>query len=168
MHALNSTTQSRSERTLQLALFITSVVWFLAADTVAAHAARGLSQRFSLESSRLLLSSIFLLFLLALGFSLLQLVARRPSSLREVLGLPKRPTSGREWILGVALGWGLLVLAVLPMAAAGTLNILLWTQPRAFSLLLLNLATLAIAALAEEVMALYCLLSWISFTRSGA
>jgi hypothetical protein len=37
------------------------------------------------------------------------------------------------------------------MAAAGTLHIQFWTQPRAFALLLLNLFTLAVAALAEEV-----------------
>ena len=151
MSPLDSTTQRRSERTLQLALFVTSVVWFLAADTVAGRAARGISKRFALDSARPLLTSIFLLFLLALGFSILQAIAKQRSTVREVLGLPKRPTSGREWQLGAALGWTLVVLAVLPMALAGTLKIQLWTQPRAFGLLLLNLVTLAVAALAEEV-----------------
>jgi membrane protease YdiL (CAAX protease family) len=151
LHPLDSTTQRRSERALQLALFVTSAVWFLAADTVAGHAARGLSVRLGLDAARPLLTSIFLLFLLAVGFSLLQTVARRRSSIREVLGLPKRPTSVREWQLGAALGWTLVVLAVLPMALAGTLTIQLWTQPRAFGLLILNLITLAVAALAEEV-----------------
>jgi uncharacterized protein len=151
LQALDTTTSRRSERTLQLALFVTSAAWFLAADTVAAHAARGLSERFGLDAARPLLTWAFLLFLLAVGFSLLQALARRRSSLREVLGLPKRPTARREWELGAALGWGLLVLAVLPMAAAGTLHVQFWTQPRAFGLLLLNLVTLAVAALAEEV-----------------
>jgi uncharacterized protein len=151
LHALESTTARRSERILQFALFVTSVAWFLASDTVAAHAARGLSQRLSLDAARPLLTSIFLLFLLAVGFSILQAIARRPSSVREVLGLPKRPTARREWQLGAALGWGLVVLAVLPMALARTLDVQFWTQSRAFSLLLLNLVTLAVAALAEEV-----------------
>jgi membrane protease YdiL (CAAX protease family) len=151
LHALDTTTARRSERTLQLALFVTSVAWFLASDTVAAHAARGLSERFGLHAARPLLTWTFLLFLLAVGFSTLHAIAKRRSSLREVLGLPKRPTAGREWKLGAALGWGLVVLAVIPMAAAGTLHIEFWTQPRAFSLLLLNLITLAVAALAEEV-----------------
>lgn len=151
MHALETTSARRSERTLQLALFLTSVAWFLASDTIAGRAARGLSERFSIDAARPLLTSVFLLFLLALGFSLLQAISNRPSRLRDVLGLPKRPTARREWELGAALGWGLVVLAVLPMALAGTLNIQLWTQPRAFSLLLLNLGTLAVAALAEEV-----------------
>jgi hypothetical protein len=151
LHALDTTTARRSERTLQLALFVTSVAWFLASDTVAAHAARGLSKHLSLAPARFLLTSAFLLFLLAVGFSILQAIAKRRSSLREILGLPKRPTALREWELGAALGWGLVVLAVLPMAAAGTLHIQFWTQPRAFGLLLLNLVTLAVAALAEEV-----------------
>jgi membrane protease YdiL (CAAX protease family) len=151
LQALDTTTARRSERTLQLALFVTSAAWFLAADTVAARAARGLSQRFALDAARPLLTWAFLLFLLAVGFSLLQAVARRQSSVREVLGLPKRPTAGREWKLGAALGWGLVVLAVLPMAGAGTLHVQFWTQPRAFGLLLLNLVTLAVAAIAEEV-----------------
>jgi membrane protease YdiL (CAAX protease family) len=150
--ALDTTTARRSERMLQFALFVTSVAWFLASDTVAAHAARGFSQRFSLDAARPLLTSIFLLFLLAVGFSILHAIARRPSSsLREVLGLPKRPTARREWQLGVALGWGLVVLAILPMALAGTLDVQFWTQPRAFGLFLLNLVTLAVAALVEEV-----------------
>jgi membrane protease YdiL (CAAX protease family) len=151
LHAPDTTTARRSERTLQLALFATSVAWFLAAETVAAHAARGLSERFALEAARPLLTSAFLLFLLAMGFSILQSIAKRRSSLREVLGLPRRPTAEREWKLGAALGWGLVVLAVLPMAAAGTLHIQFWTQPRAFALLFLNLITLAVGALAEEV-----------------
>ncbi len=150
MQALD-TTKRRSERTLQFALFLTSAAWFLAADTVAAHAARGLSERFGLDAARPLLTWAFLLFLLAVGFSILQAIAKRGSSLREVLGLPKRPTAGSEWVLGAALGWGLVVLAVLPMAVAGTLHVQFWTQPRAFGLLLLNLVTLAVAALAEEV-----------------
>jgi membrane protease YdiL (CAAX protease family) len=151
LHAFDSTTARRSERTLQLALFVTSAAWFLAADTVASHAARGLAERFALDAARPLLTWAFLLFLLAVGFSLLQAVAKRRSSLRDVLGLPKRPTAGREWKLGAALGWGLVVLAVLPMAVGGTLHVQFWTQPRAFGLLLLNLLTLAVAALAEEV-----------------
>jgi membrane protease YdiL (CAAX protease family) len=150
LHPLDTTTARRSERTLQLALFATSVAWFLAADTVAAHAARGLSERFGLDAARPLLTSAFLLFLLAIGFSILQSIAKRRSTLRAVLGLPKRPTARREWEFGAALGWGLVVLAVIPMAAAGTLHIQFWTQPRAFALLLLNLVTLAVGALAEE------------------
>ena len=151
MHALEPTTSRRSERILQLALFLTSVFWFVAADAIAGRAARGISQRFNILAARPLLTSIFLLFLLALGFSILQAITKRGSSLRDVLGLPKRPTAAREWSQGAALGWGLVVLAILPMALARTMTVQLWLQPRAFRLLALHLATLAVAALAEEV-----------------
>ena len=151
MQALEPTTSRRSERALQLALFLTSVFWFLAADAVAGRAARGISERLNIVPARPLLTSIFLIFLLALGFSILQSITRRRASLREVLGLPKRPTAVHEWGLGAALGWGLVVLAILPMALAGAMTIQLWLQPRAFGMLALNLATLAMAALAEEV-----------------
>ncbi len=150
MHALDSTTSRRSERALELALFFTSVFWFLAADVVAGRAARGLSEHFSLSPIRPLLTSIFLLFLLAVGFNVLQTLTGRRAPLRDILGLPRRPTAAREWSLGAALGWGLVVLAILPMALARTLNIHLWSQPRAFGLLVLNLLTLAVSALAEE------------------
>jgi membrane protease YdiL (CAAX protease family) len=151
LQAINSTYPGRSERTLQLALFVTSATWFLASDVLAGRAARGISGRLNIDAARPLLEAVFLIFLLAVGFSILQAIAHRNSSLRDVLGLPKRVTSPREWILGVALGWGCVVLAVLPMALMGKLDVELWTQPRAVWLLALNLGTLAIAALAEEI-----------------
>ncbi len=146
-----STSPDRTSRTLQLALFGTSVAWFVSSEILAGRAARGLSNRFYIPSSRYLLTATFLLFLLAVGFSLLNTIARSYPSLRSVLGLPKRPTAGEEWTLGAAIGWGIMVLAVLPMALAGTLHVTFWTEPRAFSLLLLNLVTLVVAALTEEV-----------------
>ena len=151
MPSFDSTSPNRTSRTLQLALFGTSVAWLVSSEIIAGRAARGLSNRFYIPSSHYLLASIFLLFLLAIGFSLLNTIARNYSSLRDILGLPRRQTSREEWILGAALGWGMVVFAVLPMALDGTLYVSLWTSPRAFSLLLLNLATLAAGALVEEV-----------------
>jgi uncharacterized protein len=149
--AFNSTSTDRTSRTLQFAIFGTCAAWFVSSDILAGRAARGLANHFDFDSGRQLLSSIFLLFLLAIGFSLLNTISHRYGSLRNVLGLPKRPTAREEWIIGAAIGWGIVVLAVLPMALAGRLHVQLWTAPRAFWLLLLNLATLAVAALAEEV-----------------
>ena len=136
---------------LQLALFITAGAWFLASQAIAAQAARGLSVRLNLLPERPLLAALFFLFLLALGFSILQGLSRRRATLREVLGLPQRPTALREWTLGAAIGWGGVVLAVLPMALAGTLQFTFWTTTRSFWLLLVNLLTLVVAALAEEI-----------------
>jgi uncharacterized protein len=147
----DSTLPARSNRMLQLALFITSVTWILCSQAVAARAAQGLALRFYLLPERPLLGALFFLFLLALGFSMLQSIFQRPGSLRSVLGLPSRATARSEWSLGAAIGWGSVVVAVLPMALSGTLRVTFWTAPRSFGLLLLNLATIAVAALAEEV-----------------
>jgi membrane protease YdiL (CAAX protease family) len=149
--AFDSTPPARSNRTLQLALFITSVAWVVCSQALAGRAARGIAVRFNFGAGQFLLGAFFLLFLLATGFSILQRMGLGRTSLREVLGLPRRPTAGREWALGTAMGWGIVVFAVLPMALAGTLHVHFWTEPRAFWLALLNLEALALAALAEEV-----------------
>jgi membrane protease YdiL (CAAX protease family) len=144
-------TQARTTRTLQLALFCTSIAWALSSSLLSASSARGLTNRFNVDAALPLLSSLFLLFLLYVGFSLLQMIARKPSSARSVFGLPKRPTAGREWLLGAAIGWGMVVLAVLPMALTGKLHVGFWTDPRAFRLIAVNLAAIAAGSLAEEV-----------------
>ncbi|WP_035349242.1 CPBP family intramembrane glutamic endopeptidase [Edaphobacter aggregans] len=147
----STTTQARTKRTLQLALFGTSIAWALSTSLLSASSARGITNRFNVDAALPLLSSLFLLFLLTIGFSLLQTIARRPASARFVLGLPKRPTAGHEWLLGAAIGWGIVVLAVLPMALTGSLHTSFWTEPRAIRLIAVNLATLAAGSLAEEV-----------------
>jgi membrane protease YdiL (CAAX protease family) len=147
----DSTLPARSDRLLQFALFVTSLTWVLCSQALAAHAAQGIALRFYLLPERPLLGALFFLFLLAVGFSILQGLSRRTATLRSVLGLPHRSTSGREWTLGAAIGWGSVVVAVLPMALAGALHVTFWTSPRAFWLLLVNLVTFAAAALAEEV-----------------
>jgi membrane protease YdiL (CAAX protease family) len=151
LKAFNSTPSTRSDRTLQIALFLLSAVWFFISQALAGRASMGLSVRFNLSDERNLLAMLFLVFLLGIGFSFFQALAHQNRSLREALGLPKRPTAAREWGIGAALGWGLVVLALLPMLLGGTLHPEFWTAPRAFWLVLLNLATLAVSALGEEV-----------------
>jgi membrane protease YdiL (CAAX protease family) len=136
---------------MQLALFIAAIAWVFAAQQVAASSSRGLAFRFSLVSGQPLLSAILFLFLLVVGFSVLQAISNRATPLRELIGLPQRSTSAQEWAVGAAIGWGAMLFAVLPMALAGTLHVHLWAAPRAFYLVLINLLTLAAAALAEEV-----------------
>lgn len=127
------------------------MAWILAAQALAARAARGISLALNLGVERFLLSAVFFLFLLWVGFSILQAISVGPVPVRELLGLPKRASSRREWALGAAIGWGGIAVAVLPMALARTLHVQLWTEPRAFELAFINLLTLAVAALAEEV-----------------
>ena len=141
----------RLPRTVEFALFGTSVVWLIAAQAIAASAARGLSVQLNLADEQALLTSVLFLFLLALGFGLLQVISGRPRQLREVLGLPSRTTAKEEWGIGAALGWGAVVLAVLPMAIFGSLRVHFFTDSHSFLLILVSLVTLLVAALAEEV-----------------
>ncbi len=97
------------------------------------------------------LKPLFLLFLLVVGISALEMMSRRRSSTRAMLGLPRRPTSGREWATGAAIGWGALILAVLPVAVFGGLRVQMWTEPRAFVYLGANLLGAAMGALGVEV-----------------
>jgi membrane protease YdiL (CAAX protease family) len=127
------------------------MVWFVVSQAVAARSARGITNRFNVDGARPLFTSLFLLFLLAVGYSFLSVIARRPMSVRKLLGLPVRSTSGREWLLGAAIGWGAVVLAVLPLALTGRLSVGFWIEPRAFGLVVVNLAAVAVGTLAEEI-----------------
>jgi hypothetical protein len=136
---------------LQVALFVAAVSWYFCARQLAQSAAEGLAYRFDLGDERSLLQAVLRLFLVVVGIALLRGIERRRAPLSLVLGLPRRKTSREEWATGAAIGWGLAVVSVAPMALARTLNVQLWTSPRAFLLLGLSLATLAILTLAESV-----------------
>jgi hypothetical protein len=138
-------------RSLQFALAVAAFAWVLCARAVSARAAHGLALRFDQTDLQPLLESAFLLFLTVIGFALLRAIERRKMPLSMSLGLPQRKTRGKEWLTGAAIGWGLAVASVLPMALARALNARLWTAPRAFELLAIALATLAVATLAHAV-----------------
>ena len=142
----------RLRRSLQFALFATSLLWFALSEALAGRAARGLTNRFDVEDARPLLSALFLIFLLAVGFSLFAAASRANRwSLRSALGLSRRPTRWREWALGAAIGWGTAVASVLPMALGRSLHVRFWTEHRAFNLLALHLAALLFGTLAVEI-----------------
>jgi uncharacterized protein len=148
--AFASSFTARTSRSLQFALFLVSLLWWFASDLIAGRAAHGLAMRFDVPSAEYLLSALFLLFLMLLGFSVLQGMTGSSIAVGDVFGLPKRATAREEWSVGAAIGWGIVALAVLPMALAGKLHPHFWLLPRAWMLLCVNLATLAAAALAEE------------------
>ena len=92
-----------------------------------------------------------MVILLAAGFAALSWVAARNGSLRSTNALPTRDTVPTEWRTGLALGWGLLLLAVLPMVLTGNLHPIFWLAPRAWGLSLLAALTLLVAALGTEI-----------------
>lgn len=138
-------------RLLQFAAFVAAISWFLCARLMAQGAANGLALRFNLGDYQSLLEALCLLFLLVCGLALLRAIEQRRAPLRLTLGLPRRATSRTEWATGAAIGWGLAVAIVLPMALARTLNVQIWTSPRAFYLLGLTLFTLVILTLAHTL-----------------
>jgi membrane protease YdiL (CAAX protease family) len=143
--------QQRTGRTLQFVRFIAALAWVALSRLLATSSARGLTNRFDVDAVLPLLSSLFLLFLLTIGFSLLEKIARHPTSTRSILNLPRRSTWGREWLLGAALGWGMVLLSVLPIALTGGLHVTFWTQPGTSLSLFLVLLTLLFSSLVIEV-----------------
>ena len=138
-------------RSLQLALFGAAIFWYLCAQALSRDAASILEFRFDLGCALPLVQAVLLLFFLVCGLALLRAIERRRAPLRLTLGLPRRATSRAEWATGAAIGWGLAVAVVLPMALARTLNVQMWTEPRAFLLLGLSLLTLGTATLAQAL-----------------
>ena len=123
--------------------------WYLCARLLAASAANGFALRFDLGDFEGLIESVALLFLLVCGLALLRAIEQRRAPLRMTLGLPVRATSRTEWATGAAIGWGLAIAVVLPMVLGRTLDVQLWGAPRAWFLLVLSLATLAVGTLAH-------------------
>jgi len=138
-------------RMMQVVVFAATVLWYLMARVVASSAATGLWLRFRLGDFEPLLQALLLLFLVLLGLWAFHAMDRTGTALNEAIGLPARQTRGQEWALGAAIGWGIALACVLPMVVGRALDVQLWTEPRAFLLLALNLATLAILCLANTV-----------------
>jgi len=138
-------------RSLQFALFLAAITWFNCARPLAQSAADVLDLRFGLGDLRPLVESVVLLLLVVCGLALLRAIEHRRAPLRLTLGLPRRATSRAEWATGAAIGWGLAIASVIPMAPARGLDVQLWTAPRAWFLLGLSLLTLACATLAQAL-----------------
>jgi hypothetical protein len=138
-------------RSRQFALFLAAILWYLCARMLADSASAGLAGRFDLSDFQPLMDALMVLFLVICGFALLRAIERRRAPLRLTLGLPRRSTSLAEWGTGAAIGWGIAIASVIPIVLTRSLNVHFWTEPRAFELLSLSLATLAVATLAHTL-----------------
>ena len=78
-------------------------------------------------------------------------MASRSLNLRSANALPKRPTTGQEWLRGAALGWGMLLAVAVPMMLLGVLHPQVWLAAHSWGLALLSLVTLALMTLALEL-----------------
>ena len=148
---MNRDTKQGTPRSLEFALFAIGLLWLLASRSGAESAAQGISRLVGSELVRPLLNQLFLLVLLFTGYTALHWAVHRGAGGRESNGLPSRATAGREWQIGAAFGWALLLVAILPMAVVGDLHPQFWLGAQAWGTALLSLLTLLLAALATEV-----------------
>ncbi len=138
-------------RSLQFALFVTGLLWLIAARLAAVKAASGLTEALHAFDWQPLLRETAFLFLLLTGLTLLSWIATRVGAVRVVNALPKRPTAAREWGQGVALAWGLLLLVVLPLALLGNLHPEFLFTGHDLFVLLCSVTALLVGSLAVEV-----------------
>jgi membrane protease YdiL (CAAX protease family) len=92
-----------------------------------------------------------LVILLLVGYSLMGMVLDGQDEPFNAMGLVRRATTAKEFGVGAALGWGLVLVAVLPMSLTERLYVDFWTSPRMFFLFALNVGVIAAGALVEEL-----------------
>ncbi len=137
----------RAGRLRSFSWFVIAAIYFLFSQQISLRAANGLSS----GDWFLFVDSLILLFLLLVGYAAMGYAGQSQREPLRTMGLIRREGWKREFVVGAALGWGGVVACVLPMAIVGSLVIRFWTDSHQFFLLFVNLLTLAVAALAEEV-----------------
>jgi membrane protease YdiL (CAAX protease family) len=136
-----------ADRVRAFGYVVIAAIYFYFAQSISVHAANGLASGVWLP----VIERFVLLFLLVIGYGAMARLLNHQSQPIRGMGLVFRPGWQREFGLGVALGWGMLVASILPMVLSGGLIITFWLVPRQFGILLIDLLLLAVASLAEEV-----------------
>ncbi|MGB6830660.1 MAG: CPBP family glutamic-type intramembrane protease [Terracidiphilus sp.] len=127
--------------------FVAAVFYFFLARSLAHHAAQGLVQ----DDWNPLLEQAMLAFLLIVGYASMGFWFDRDPHPIGGQGFPSRDGLTREMGMGVATGWGLAVICVLPMVVFGGIAIVLATDLASWGWMAADAAFFAMAALVEEV-----------------
>ena len=127
--------------------FIAAILYFFLARSLACHGAEGLVG----EQWSPLIEQAMLVFLLLLGYAGLGFWLNRQFHPVSAQGLPRRPGWPGEAAIGLATGWALAVVCVLPLVLFGGIAIVLSTQLPAWGWFLAEAAFFALMALAEEI-----------------
>ncbi len=153
---VEQTAQRRDEQGLARARRLRALGWFLLAGVYAIFA-----QQFADRAATVLAagpffslaSRFFYVLLLVAGFAGMGLLGQRQSKPLAAMGLPRRAGFGREWARGAALGWAGIVACVLPVALTGGMLVTTGSHDAgAIGATLIDLLTLLLAALADEVL----------------
>ncbi len=127
--------------------FVAAVFYYFLARSLAHRGAAGLAGQ--LWSP--LIEQAILVFLLIAGYACLGFVFHRQLRPIAEQGLPLRQGWPREFALGLAAGWGVALVCVLPAALAGGIAVALSGRPGDWGWLLADAAFFALLTLAEEV-----------------
>ena len=127
--------------------FIAAVLYFFVARSLAHRAALGLAT----EPWRPLTEQAMLVFLLLLGYAWFGSWLDRQTYPISAQGLPRRHGWPGEAGVGLAIGWSLAVVCVLPMVVVGGIAIVISLQPSAWGWLMADAAFFALLALGEEI-----------------
>jgi len=128
-------------------LFIVALIYFFAARSLAHHAASG----YAGDALLPLVEQVILVFLLLVVYGAMGFWIDRQLDPISEQGLPRRPGWVGEAGMGVATGWALVVVCVLPMMLAGGIVITITARPANWGWLLADTAFFAFAAMAEEI-----------------
>lgn len=121
--------------------------YYILAREISAFAAHGLSSGEGFYFAE----RAILLFLLLLGFAAMGFIGQRQRHPLKDMGLWVRPGARREFALGAAIGWAGVAACALMIVIFGGMVVYFYTGARQWGLLVLDIAILLIAALAEEV-----------------
>jgi hypothetical protein len=127
--------------------FIAAVLYYFMARALARHGAQGLVR----EQWTPLVEQAMLAFLLVVGYAGLGFWLNRQEDPIRNQGFPQRMGAAGEAGMGLAFGWALAVVCVVPMVVVGGIVIYLTTQPSAWGWLAADAAYFAVLALVEEV-----------------
>jgi membrane protease YdiL (CAAX protease family) len=127
--------------------FFAAILYFFLARSLAHRGAQGLAG----PAWAPLVEQAMLVFLLLLGYAAFGSWMDRQSAPVSAQGLPRRAEWPGEAGLGLAVGWSVALVCVLPMVLAGGIAIVLNLQPSAWGWLLSDAAFFALLTLAEEI-----------------
>lgn len=141
------TTCAQGGRLRAYLLFVAALLYYFVARSLAHHAALGLVSDLWLG----LVEQLMLVFLLLVGYGAMGFWIDRQGDPISQQGLPRRAGWRGEMAVGVAFGWGLAAVCVMPMTVIGGIAIYFSATASSWGWLAVDAAFFALAALAEEI-----------------
>lgn len=126
---------------------IFAVFFYFLARSLAHHGAIGLAG----DNWSPLVEQAMLVFLLVFGYAAMGFWFQRQMHPISQQGLPRRTGFPREFGLGLATGWAIAVICVIPMALAGGIAVLLTGRGSEWGWFIADALFFLLAALAEEI-----------------